>query len=327
MKSKLYARNRNLLCEQTIFDVFFYLIIGLQKLFSGNYLKIRFNLAFLFFAMFFTSLNLAQQFNGVFSFAGSAGDVSSLNYNGVAIPNLTVSPLIKNGVTSSGSSNNSRATGWDTGSTDNGAAGGNVNLNKYYEFTITTSSGFTISNPTLSFGVGRSGAGPRRFQWRWNVDNYQNPLLISSANASLNNTSGVLQSTDANSGFTGNVITTTTSEKTTITFRFYAYGAETAGGTGGLHGDLTFGGTLVSSSTPPTISSALTASATYGQAFSYSIVASGSPTTYAASGLPTGLSVNTTTGVITGSPTLAGNFNVSISATNLVGTDTKSLAL
>jgi hypothetical protein len=42
----------------------------------------------------------------------------------------------------------------------------------------------------------------------------------------------------------------------------------------------------------PVISSAATASGTVGTAFSYQIVASGSPTSYSATGLPAGLTVN-----------------------------------
>jgi hypothetical protein len=218
-----------------------------------------------------------QAFTGTYSFASATGNVASLNYNGTAISNLTVSALVKTGVTTTSSSNNSRATGWDTGSTNGAAAGGNVNTGKYYQFSITAGAGFTISNPTLSFGVSRSGTGPRRFQWRWDVDAYANPLTVGTANASLTNTSGVLESPDATSSYTGNSITTTTSGKTTITFRFYAYGAEAAGGNGGLEGNLTFGGTLVAA---PTISSTGTLSAvntTYG-------TASASPTSFTVSG-------------------------------------------
>ena len=77
-----------------------------------------------------------QAFTGTYSFASATGNVASLNYNGTAISNLTVSALVKNGVTTTSSSGNSRATGWDTGSTNGEAiVGGSVNTGKYYEFT------------------------------------------------------------------------------------------------------------------------------------------------------------------------------------------------
>ena len=64
-----------------------------------------------------------------------------------------------------------------------------------------------------------------------------------------------------------------------------------------------------------------------GQAFSYSISATNSPTGYNATGLPPGLTVNTSTGVISGTPTTAGTSSATISATNSCGTDDASLEI
>ncbi|WP_334319668.1 polysaccharide lyase family protein [Termitidicoccus mucosus] len=77
----------------------------------------------------------------------------------------------------------------------------------------------------------------------------------------------------------------------------------------------------------PVISGTLSVSAIVGQSFSYTISATNSPTSYAASGLPAGLSINTVTGVITGVPATAGTTNVEISAINAGGTDTKTLVI
>lgn len=81
------------------------------------------------------------------------------------------------------------------------------------------------------------------------------------------------------------------------------------------------------SATTPQISSALTASGARYSAFSYQIVASNNPTTYGATGLPPGLSVNTTTGLISGTPTTTGSWNITLSATNADGTATETLPL
>ena len=70
----------------------------------------------------------------------------------------------------------------------------------------------------------------------------------------------------------------------------------------------------------PTITSPSTASGTVGQAFSYQITATNSPTSYAATGLPSGLSLNTSSGLISGTPDTAAVSSVSLTATNSSGT-------
>jgi len=83
--------------------------------------------------------------------------------------------------------------------------------------------------------------------------------------------------------------------------------------------------TFVSTASVPIISSQATATGTVGAAFTYSITASNNPTSFAATGLPAGLTLNTTSGVITGTPTTAGTYNVTVSATNAGGTGTKAV--
>jgi PKD repeat protein len=78
---------------------------------------------------------------------------------------------------------------------------------------------------------------------------------------------------------------------------------------------------------PPVITSALSASGSVGSAFTYQIAASNNPTSFNASGLPAGLSVNSSTGMISGTPTAAGTSSVTISATNAGGTGTATLVL
>jgi fibronectin type 3 domain-containing protein len=77
----------------------------------------------------------------------------------------------------------------------------------------------------------------------------------------------------------------------------------------------------------PTITSAGSASGTNGSAFSYQITADGSPTSYEATGLPAGLSVNPNTGLISGTPSVTGLFTATIGASNAGGTGVASLVI
>jgi Immunoglobulin domain/von Willebrand factor type A domain/Putative Ig domain/Immunoglobulin I-set domain len=86
--------------------------------------------------------------------------------------------------------------------------------------------------------------------------------------------------------------------------------------------------TLNLASALPGITSPLTASGTENQSgFSYTITASNSPTLFGASGLPLGLTINTNTGAITGTPLYGGTFNVLVSAVNAYGTGSATLVL
>lgn len=78
---------------------------------------------------------------------------------------------------------------------------------------------------------------------------------------------------------------------------------------------------------PPVITSSTTASGVAGSSFSYQISATNSPTSYGASSLPSGLAVNSTTGLISGTPASSGTFSVNLSATNSGGTGSATLAL
>jgi hypothetical protein len=67
-------------------------------------------------------------------------------------------------------------------------------------------------------------------------------------------------------------------------------------------------------------------SATVGTALSYSINATNSPTSYGnTTALPDGLSLNATTGLISGTPTTAGNTTTTVTATNSGGTGNATL--
>jgi hypothetical protein len=78
----------------------------------------------------------------------------------------------------------------------------------------------------------------------------------------------------------------------------------------------------------PVITSPSSATGTQGQPFSYQITATNNPTSFDASGLPIGLFVNRSNGLISGTPSTAGRFDVTLRATNSSGaTGTSNLDL
>lgn len=88
-------------------------------------------------------------------------------------------------------------------------------------------------------------------------------------------------------------------------------------------------GTLVpvASAQGPTITSSPVANAVSGLSFSYTITASGSPTSFGADALLPDWSVDSATGVITGMPVGTGVFTLLLNATNAGGTGWKALTL
>ncbi len=81
--------------------------------------------------------------------------------------------------------------------------------------------------------------------------------------------------------------------------------------------------------TAPVINSAAGAAGAVGSFFLYNTTSLGFPaaTSYSATNLPAGLSINPTSGAISGNPTAGGNFTATITATNSVGPGSRGLAI
>ena len=111
---------------------------------------------------------------------------------------------------------------------------------------------------------------------------------------------------------TNGILSGIPSEATTTALSI-ALAATNAGGTGSPK-------TLLLSVAPapatPIITSTLTATGRVGTAFAYQITASETPTSFVASGLPEGLSLNATTGAISGSPTISKTYVVALKGAN-----------
>lgn len=78
---------------------------------------------------------------------------------------------------------------------------------------------------------------------------------------------------------------------------------------------------------PPVITSSLSIAVAESEEVTYAITATNNPTSFGATGLPDGLSINTGTGVITGSVATAGEYSITLFATNDAGTGSSVLTL
>lgn len=78
---------------------------------------------------------------------------------------------------------------------------------------------------------------------------------------------------------------------------------------------------------PPVITSAASAGGRVGSAFTFNVVATNAPTTYAAANLPAGLSLDTGNGTISGTPTAAGTTTVQLTVRNAAGEVSQPLVL
>jgi hypothetical protein len=197
-----------------------------------------------------------------------------------------------------------------------------VSNTSYIEFSVTANAGYKLDLTSMSFFRQGSNTAPNQLEVRYSTDNFATSTSWGAAPiTAASGTVATWDFADFSSTYGG-----------TVKFRLYPYGTQSVAlgvaATGGTFriDDLTVYGTL-STIPAPVINSVLTDIATVGIPYSYNVVATNTPTSYAATGLPSGVTINTTSGLISGTPTQMGSFNVSISATNAGGTDTQTLAL
>jgi len=173
---------------------------------------------------------------------------------------------------------------------------------------IVTKASSSVTAPVISSSLAQSGTVGSAFNYQITASGSPTSFGATGlpAGLSLNTTTGAITGTPTGAGSSNVTVSATNSAGT---------------------GSATLVITVNPSASAPVISSSLTATGTVGTAFSYQIAASGSPTSFGATGLPAGLNINTGTGAITGTPTVAGTSNVSISATNESGTGTATLVM
>jgi hypothetical protein len=181
----------------------------------------------------------------------------------------------------------------------------NVNLNgDTTPNSITSTSAATTANGDLIFGVAVEDSG---------VDTISAGGGFSPRVVVNNGSDNPMLAEDMMQGAAGSVAATFTLASG-ASYQAHMVAFRAAGSTGGAGAS-------------PAITSATSASGTEGTAFSYQITATNNPTSFNATGLPAGLSVDTSSGLISGTPTGTGTYSVTLSATNSSGTGTGTLTL
>ena len=173
---------------------------------------------------------------------------------------------------------------------------------------------FYVDLPAVTSALNATATVGRPFTYQ--ITGSYNPTYYSAsglpAGLTINESTGVISGTPTGTGGTYNVIVSVNNS------------------TGGSNATVVL---TVTAGTTPVITSPLSATIPYGLAFTYQIQATNSPTSFASSGLPAGLTLNPTSGLISsgGQPTYYSNwgstYSVTISATNSSGTNSSTVVL
>ncbi|NJM80294.1 MAG: hypothetical protein HC854_13040 [Flavobacterium sp.] len=148
----------------------------------------------------------------------------------------TIGQTINSNITVSGIGRGSGIAGSNANDRYNANNWNSVGFNnlKYFEFTLTPNAGYEINFVSFAYNGQASGTGPTNFAFRSSLDGF-------TANIGTPNAGGTTINLAA-----GSYQNITSS----ITFRFYGWGASAAGGTFSIN-DFIFNGTVVLSCTPP----------------------------------------------------------------------------
>lgn len=150
----------------------------------------------------------------IFSFVGSNGDEASWpsSYEAAGVQQSTITRGA--GVTAAANADRFNSKNWTTGAS--------LVSNDYLEFTITPSTGYSVTITDITLQHQRSSTGPKTFVMRTSLDGFASNAtnVVTIPDVNTNQTSTFT--------FTSAIVTTAP-----VTIRIYAYNAETANGTWG----------------------------------------------------------------------------------------------
>ncbi|PZP44160.1 MAG: hypothetical protein DI598_14875, partial [Pseudopedobacter saltans] len=118
---------------------------------------------------------------------------------------------------------------------------GAIDLNKYFEVTISPDNNAKLSLSLIEFVMQRSATGPRQWSIRSSLDNFKTNIASSVSNGNVRLTGdNIFQIADRAyvSALSGNKLVLDNSFNNivgSVSFRFYAYNAETTGGSFSLN--------------------------------------------------------------------------------------------
>ncbi len=201
--------------------------------------------------LLFLSFNVfSQAFSGMYPFSGVATGTASTGTTDPTPPPTAIG-LTFGSFSAVGTSTTPSAggvfsfSGWDLGATNAvdtySTFTGSLNAAKYYEVTLTPSSGYAIDLTSITFNMLRSSTGPRNWSVRSNKDSYTNNLQASvGTNTAISVVGSNIFLWNVDTYTTtaqqkGSTVTLSgpnfTSQTTPYTFRFYAWNAESGAGT------------------------------------------------------------------------------------------------
>ncbi len=177
----------------------------------------------------------AQGLIGTYTFTGAIGDEATFPVDAQPT-NAVFAPFGRgSGITPSTSANRFSATGFTQATT--------VDLNQYYNFSITANGGFVVDVDSLTFTERRSGTGITKYQVRSSVDNFAAPLV----DVTVPDDTNIRPAKLALPGAPFNSLST-------IEFRIYGYAAEATAGTWRMDDVRLVGRVLTSGPATPTFS-------------------------------------------------------------------------